>query len=290
MKDSIISSVQDNLKDVRFVIAVAAGKGGVGKSSATVNLALVLKKQGFDVGIIDADVYGPSIRKMLPEEVLPFQDPSQSERIVPAMAFGIKVVSMAYFRQENEAAIVRAPIANSVIAQFLLNVNWGTLDYLLIDFPPGTGDIQLTLMQQARLSGAVIITTPQEIALIDVRKAVQMFEQLQIPLIGVVENMSYFCDPVTQFRYYPFGQGGGHRLAQEFGIPFLGEIPLDPKICASGDEGRSIFNEEPHSIGVKIFTDLAEQIQYQLYALEKHEGNYLKHFELKWEKKPNANE
>lgn len=232
------------------VIAVAAGKGGVGKSTVTVNLGLALKQLNFRVGILDSDIYGPSIRTMLPEEKLPSQ---KGDRIQPAICFGMKMISMAYFRKENEAAAIRAPIANGLITQFLRNVDWGELDYLLIDFPPGTGDIQLTLGQQANLAGAVMVTTPQEVALQDVRKAIHLFEQLQVPILGIVENMSYF--QVANSLTYPFGKGGGERLAAEVGAPLLGAIPVDPAISQSGDEGSPLTGPS-----AKIFLQIAERL------------------------------
>lgn len=224
---------------IKNIIAIAAGKGGVGKSTLTVNLALALKEQGYSVGILDADIYGPSLRLMLPENNLPRQ---QGDMIIPAEAFGISIISMAYFRREDEASVVRAPIANNVVSQFLSKVVWGSLDFLLIDFPPGTGDIQLTLCQKGGLTGAVIITTPQEVALLDVRKAMHMFDLVNVPVLGVVENMSYYTSDASGERSYIFGQGGGKRLADESSLPFLGEIPLFPQLCRMGDRGPTIFN------------------------------------------------
>lgn len=254
---------------IKNCIAIAAGKGGVGKSTVTVQLALALQKAGFKVGVMDTDVYGPSIRKMLPEVRLPSQ---QGQTFIPADCNGIKMISMAYFRKENEAAAIRAPIANGIIAQFIKNVAWGPLDYLLIDFPPGTGDIQLTLGQQAALTGAILVTTPQEVALIDVRKALHLFHQVRVPIIGIVENMAYFTES-TGKRVFPFGQGGGHRLSLETGIPLVGQIPLDPLLCTAGDEGYSIFDrkETANSPTVEAFLHLVEQVKLQAACL-KEEG------------------
>lgn len=183
---------EHNLSNVRHIVAIAAGKGGVGKSTLALNAALYFQKKGCKVGLMDADLYGPSLQKMLPEELPPTQHAAIKERIVPAEARGIKLISMAYFLNPEHPTSVRAPIANGVIKQFIHLVDWGELDFLFIDFPPGTGDIQLTLVQEAMLSGAVIVTTPQEIALLDVSKTVAMFQQMQVPLVGVVENMSGF--------------------------------------------------------------------------------------------------
>jgi ATP-binding protein involved in chromosome partitioning len=236
------------------VIGIVAGKGGVGKSTVTVNIALALKEMGFTVGIIDADIYGPSMRKMVGCAILPSQSCEQSERIVPAEGLGLKFISMAFFVPEEEAAVVRAPIANAVIVQFLNQVDWGELDYLLVDFPPGTGDIQLTLMQQGKLSGALLVTTPQEVALLDVRKATRMLQQLNVPILGVVENMSSFLG------CFPFGKGGGEKLSKELRVPLLGEVPISPELTRCGDAGLSLFEEAKDSEAATCFRAITEQI------------------------------
>lgn len=258
-------SKTDPLSKIGNILAIAAGKGGVGKSSVTVNLALALKHQGRSVGILDADVYGPSLRKMLPEDYMPSQ---QGQKILPAISMGIKVISMAYFRKENEAVVVRAPIANGVISQFLNNVEWGPLDYLLIDFPPGTGDVQLTLSQQAHLTGAVMVTTPQDVAVIDVRKAMGMFEQVNVPIVGVVENMSYYYHRKSDEKVYLFGKGGGDRLAKENGVPLLGEIPIDPHLCSSSDRGESLLAQHADSDASKAFFKLAEHVETRIKEMK----------------------
>lgn len=237
---------------IKYTVAVAAGKGGVGKSTVAVNLALALKNKGFKVGIMDTDLYGPSVRRMLPEDRMPSQN---GDQITPALSHGIRMISMAYFRKEHEASAVRAPIANSVITQFIQNVEWGELDYLIVDFPPGTGDIQLTLSQHASLTGALMITTPQEISLMDVRKAMHLFQHVNVPIIGVIENMSYYQH--GNDKIHLFGQGGGERLTLETGTPLLAQIPIDPKLCQSGDQGKSIFDKECPSTAV--FSHLADQ-------------------------------
>ncbi len=219
-------------KRVEKIIAIAAGKGGVGKSTVAVHLAVALQERGYKVGLLDVDLYGPSVRKMLPEDRMPVQE---GERIKPALCRGIKMISMAYFRKEHEASIVRAPIANGVVKNFLTNVEWGNLDYLLIDYPPGTGDIQLTLSQQVPLSGALLVTTPQEVAVMDVRKSLHMFHQLNVPILGVIENMAYYGEEKVPI----FGEGGGQRLAEEAGAPFLGQIPLDPQFAKLADRGET---------------------------------------------------
>lgn len=253
---------------IQSIIGIAAGKGGVGKSCVTVNLALALQKLGFKIGIIDADIYGPSLRRMLPEEKLPIQN---KDRIIPAVCKGIKLISMAYFRREDEAAVVRAPIANGIIQQFLKNVDWGELDYLLIDFPPGTGDIQLTLSQNAQLSGAIMVTTPQEVALLDVRKAMHLFYQVKVPIIGIVENMSFFQVPGSDQKVYPFGQGGGNNLAKESGFSLLGEIPIHAEISRSGDNGSSLFEENnPEAqTAANLFIEIAKTFIGHLKVLNK---------------------
>lgn len=271
----------NGMSKIGAVIGVAAGKGGVGKSSVTVNLAHAMKLQGLKVGILDADIYGPSMRRMLPEDRLPSQ---KGNVIEPALCNGIKMISMAYFRKENEATAVRAPIANGLISHFIKNILWGELDVLLIDFPPGTGDIQLTLSQQARLTGAIMVTTPQEVALIDVRKAISLFDQVKIPLIGIVENMSYFQQSDCEERIYPFGKGGGERLALQAGALFLGHIPLDPLICTGGDAGKSLFDLdlEQRKPATKAFIKVASEVieQINFFKIESQQG--IGEFKLLW--------
>jgi ATP-binding protein involved in chromosome partitioning len=271
----------NHLAKMQAVIAIAAGKGGVGKSTVTVNLALALQGQGYQVGIMDTDLYGPSIRKMLPEDRLPTQ---KGSLIQPALCRGIKMISMAYFRKEGEATAVRAPIANSLIAHFIKNVQWGVLDFLLVDFPPGTGDIQLTLSQQAHLMGAIMVTTPQEVALLDVRKAMSLFEQVKVPIMGVVENMSYYQATPQAEPVYLFGRGGGERLASETGVPFLGHIPLDPTVCACGDQGQSLFALDLQSQRpiTQAFQQLAKQLKDQVDVLKMEKEQGLGTFELVW--------
>ncbi len=237
---------------IKSIIGVAAGKGGVGKSMTTINLALALVKQGKRVGVLDADIYGPSTQCMLSDASLPFE---KNGMIMPATSQGLVFISIAHFRKKSEASIVRAPLANQVIDQFLEKVNWGNLDFLLIDFPPGTGDIQLTLMQKAALQGVVIVTTPQEVSLLDVRKSIQMFRQMNVLIIGIVENMSYF--DIAGKRAYPFGQGGGKKLAEEFEVPLLSEIPIVQEISESGDLGKPSFGDAIQ----KIFLQIGESVQ-----------------------------
>jgi ATP-binding protein involved in chromosome partitioning len=280
-QDQNPSATSNPLANVQAVVAIAAGKGGVGKSSVAVNLALALQSQGYLVGIMDTDIYGPSIRKMLPEDRLPTQ---KGPLIQPALCKGIKMISMAYFRKEGEAAAVRAPIANGLISHFIKNVEWGTLDFLLVDFPPGTGDVQLTLSQQAHLIGALMVTTPQEVALLDVRKAMSLFEQVKVPVIGIIENMSYYQSSDQMEPVYLFGRGGGERLANETGSPFLGCIPLDPLICSCGDQGQSLFNLDPGAQrpATRVFQQLAKQLAEQVMSLKYEKQQGLGSFELVW--------
>lgn len=236
-------------KKPKKIIGVAAGKGGVGKSTLTVNLARAFKQQGLKVGILDADVYGPSIRKMLPETILPVQ---KGERIFPGEAEGIKVISIAHFNKLNEALIVRAPIACKIVTEFLDFVDWGDLEFLLIDFPPGTGDIHLTLSQKAKISGVVMVTTPQEVALMDVQKAIQMFDVVNVPILGIIENMSYL--DFGKERAYPFGKGGGKKLADDNDLPFLGSIPIKESISLNSDKGIPLDC-------IKPFDEIADKIK-----------------------------
>lgn len=277
------------LPNVRYIIAVAAGKGGVGKSTLSVNLATALQKKGYSVGVLDADIYGPSLSKMLPAESLITYCESDPEKLMPFNSKGLKTMSLSYLRSPNDPMAVRAPIVNSVILQFLFQVQWGELDYLIIDMPPGTGDVQLTLMQKIQISGALIVTTPQAVALEDVRKAIHMFHQMNVPLLGVVENMSHFIEPISNVTYYPLGRGGGEKLSREYGLPFLGEIPLDSRISQTADEGISLLDDIfPSPISI-CYEKIALHLTDHLYALESFEGLALKEFELAWEHKEHVN-
>lgn len=268
-------------KKMPSIIAIAAGKGGVGKSAVTANLALALHRLGYCVGVVDADIYGPSLRRMLPEDVMPEQI---GQIIKPAVSNGIELISMGHFRQDAQATVVRAPIANGLISQFLDQVQWGPLDFLLIDFPPGTGDIQITLSQRARLNGALLVTTPQQIAVLDVKKCLRMFDQVEIPILGIVENMSYFVESTGQ-HVYPLGKGGGKSLAEQNGHFFLGELPLHPLIGKALDEGRSLF-EMPGAEAEMLqerFLKLAQDVADQSRMLSEEEKNALGAFELAWQ-------
>ena len=218
------------------MIAIAAGKGGVGKSTLSVLLASSLNKQGKKVGLIDADIYGPSLRKMMREETLPIE---KEGKIFPAEANGLSVMSLAYLQSKGDLNFVRAPIANGIIEHFLSSVDWQGCEYLLVDFPPGTGDIHLTLLQKARFSGVLIVLTPQEVACLDAEKTIAMFQKMEVPILGVIENMSYFLDPDSGKVHDLFGRGGAKALADSLHVPFLGEIPIDPNIRILLDKGRN---------------------------------------------------
>lgn len=229
---------------VQNIIAVGSGKGGVGKTTVAVNLAISLAKLGYKVGLLDADVYGPNVPLMMGVRAAPN---AIGQRIQPLEAYGVRLMSMGFLNPGDKPLIWRGPMLNSVMQQFLRSVDWGELDYLVIDLPPGTGDVQLTLIQTTPLSGAVIVTTPSDVSLEDARKAVHMFEQVREDVLGIVENMSFLDCPHCGKRIDVFSQGGGRRTAEAMNVPFLGEIPLDPMTRLGGDTGRPIATlEEPH--------------------------------------------
>jgi ATP-binding protein involved in chromosome partitioning len=247
------------LPGVKQVIAVASGKGGVGKSTVATNLALALQMQGNKVGLLDADIYGPSIPIMMgvPGVV------DQATTPLPLERYGLKLLSMGFFVRADQAVIWRGPMIDKYLRQFLMGVDWGTLDYLVVDLPPGTGDAQLTLTQHTRLTGAVIVTTPQEVSLIDARKGLEMFRQVRVPVLGIVENMSYFTGDDGK-RYSLFGQGGGEKLAREAGVPFLGAIPIDPRVAQCGDTGDPIVHKLPDNAVSKAYLQLASTVTKEL--------------------------
>src|SRR5262249_52359740 len=242
----------------RCVVAVASGKGGVGKSTVAANLALALQQGGKRIGLMDADIYGPSVPIMMG---VPTVDPRTTP--FPIERYGIKLMSMGFIVPPSQAVIWRGPMVHKAVTQFLTDINWGELDYLVIDLPPGTGDAQLTLTQTAPLSGAVIVTTPQEVSLIDARKGLEMFRQVRVPLLGIVENMSYFVGQDGK-RYEIFRHGGGRKLAGDAGVPFLGEIPIDPRVAECGDAGDPIVHKYPDSEVAKSYLALATAVAQQL--------------------------
>jgi ATP-binding protein involved in chromosome partitioning len=251
--------------DVRSTIAVASGKGGVGKTTVAVNLAVALASQGARVGLLDADIYGPNIPIMLGVE---HQKPMTSEsKIIPIESFGLKLMSMGFLVEPEKAMIWRGPMLHSAIKQFLADVEWGALDYMVIDLPPGTGDAQLTLAQTLPLTGAVVVATPQDVALSDVVRGVTMFRRLEVPVLGVVENMSYFVCPHCGERTDIFDHGGAKRMAEKLNVPFLGEIPLDPKIRLGGDTGLPVTVTEPDSPLGQAFIELSQQVAAKVSVL-----------------------
>lgn len=250
---------KSSIPGVKKIIAVGSGKGGVGKSTVASNLAVALAKTGARVGLCDCDLYGPSIAHMFGSNDRPFQNDEQ--QIVPIERYGMQLISMGFLLDDDSAVIVRGPIATRYIQQFLRQVAWDNLDYLILDLPPGTGDIQLTIVQTVALDGAVIVTTPQEIALIDARKAVSMFQKVNVPILGIIENMSYFLCPSDGQIYHIFGQGGGDHEAKRLGVPLLGQIPIEMGVRESGDEGHPIALEETvQSLASKTFHEIAAKL------------------------------
>jgi len=255
------------LPGVKNVIAVASGKGGVGKSTVATNLALALHMLGRQVGLLDADIYGPSIPIMM--GVKEIFDPNTTA--FPLDRYGLKLMSMGFIVKPETAMIWRGPMVHKYLTVFLTQINWGALDYLVIDLPPGTGDAQLTLTQTAPLSGAVIVTTPQEVSLIDARKGLEMFRQVRVPVLGIVENMSYFVGADGQ-RYTIFGQGGGKKLADEAGVALLGEIPIEPRVAECGDAGDPIVHKYPDSPVSAAYLNLASTVAKEIAKLGQPES------------------
>ena len=245
---------------IKHLVAVASGKGGVGKSTTAINIALGLKNMGLKVGVLDADVYGPSLPRLVGQQTLPEQDPNSDGKLIPSTAYGIQVMSMGYLVEEDTPMIWRGPMVQSALQQMLNDVEWDELDVMIVDMPPGTGDAQLSMAQQTPLSGAVIVSTPQDLSLIDARKGLNMFLKVSVPVLGIIENMSYFiCDNCNE-RHEIFGHGGARAEAEKLELPFLGEIPLDKKVRERSDAGEPIVVAEPDSEHAKIYTEIAEQI------------------------------
>ena len=243
---------------VKNIIAISSGKGGVGKSTVAVNLAVALAQNGAKVGLMDADVYGPNVPMMLgaggvqPEVV--------GNKLIPTEAHGIKMISMALLVPPDKPMILRGPMLHGVVRQFLSDVNWGELDYLIVDMPPGTGDVQLSLAQLVPVQGAVLVTTPQDVSIADVRRAVKMFETVNVPVLGVIENMSYFIAPDTGNRYDIFGKGGGQKLADEYGLNFLGQVPIGFEVREGGDRGVPVVVLAPDTEQSEAFRRVSEEV------------------------------
>jgi ATP-binding protein involved in chromosome partitioning len=251
-------SMDELIPDVKNIIAVASGKGGVGKTTIAVNLALALARSGAKVGLLDADIYGPSVPLMLGAEA----DPQVlKNKIQPPNVEGVKVISMGFFyEQSQQAGIYRGPIVSGIIKQFLTDVEWGSLDYLIIDLPPGTGDAPLTMAQTIPVTGIIIVTTPQDVAMNVAVKALGMFSKLNVPIVGVIENMSYLQCPHCSEHINVFGKGGGQKISEKFGIPFLGEIPLSPQIMEGSDKGKPVIVSDPDSIQANALRKVAKTI------------------------------
>jgi ATP-binding protein involved in chromosome partitioning len=272
---------------VKNIIAVASGKGGVGKSTTAVNLACALLAEGCKVGLLDADIYGPSVPTMikvgLPEKM-------EGDLVVPPQtAEGLKIISVPMFASGEKAQILRGPMAANMVKQFLTQVSWGELDYLIIDYPPGTGDIQLSISQLVPLTGAVIVTTPQEVALQDAQKAIYMFDVLKVPVLGIIETMSFFICTNCDTKHYLFCQNGGKTLVERYGLPLLGEIPIDADISKGGDKGLPIVDNEKKSFSAQQYISAAKNLAKEISILHEQRENALLSFNLKWQKEPQAN-
>jgi ATP-binding protein involved in chromosome partitioning len=245
---------------VKNLIAVGSGKGGVGKTTVAVNLAIAMARLGYKTGLLDADVYGPNVPLMMGTNQAPA---AVGERIQPLQNYGVKLMSMGFLSPGDKPLVWRGPMLHSVIQQFLRGVDWGELDYLVIDLPPGTGDVQLSLIQTAPVTGAVVVTTPSDVALEDARKAVRMFEQVKVPILGMVENMSYLTCPHCNERIDVFSTGGGRRTATAMGVNFLGALPLDPHVRIGGDTGKPIATFGPDDKRAKGYYEIAELVMKQ---------------------------
>ncbi|HEY9640335.1 MAG TPA: Mrp/NBP35 family ATP-binding protein [Coleofasciculaceae cyanobacterium] len=246
---------------VRTTLAISSGKGGVGKSTASVNLAIALRQSGARVGLLDADVYGPNIPQMLGlgRSTIQVVDTAEGQRFVPLEAHGIQVMSVGLLAESDHPLAWRGPVLHKIITQFIQEVAWGELDYLLIDLPPGTGDAQITLIQESPICGVILVTTPQQVAIADVRRSIHMFRRVGVPVLGIIENMSYLVggEPVAIF-----GSGGGQQLATELQAPLLGQIPLDPKLCSGGDSGQPLTLTDPTAIASQVFTHIAKALNH----------------------------
>jgi len=264
---------QKMLPKAKYTIAVASGKGGVGKTTVAVNLAVSLANSGAKVGLLDADIYGPNIPIMMG---IDDKLGTRNNKIAPLTKYGIEMVSVGFISQGDAAIIWRGPLVGRMIQQFLQDVDWGELDYLIIDMPPGTGDAQLTLTQTVALTGAVIVCTPQEVALADAKKGINMFKKVEVPIIGVVENMSYFVAPDTGKHYDIFGQGGGKTMAKNMAVPFLGEIPLETSVRVGSDAGTPIVISEPDSPVSKSFDHIADAVKKQITEQQSTDPGLLK--------------
>ena len=274
----------EKLPGIRHIIAIGSGKGGVGKSTVSVNLALALQQLGAHIGLVDADILGPSIPVMLgiPTGQLPMQTPEG--RIIPVERHGLKVISMGMLTGDDNPAILRGPMVGKYLKMFIGGVQWGQLDYLILDLPPGTGDAQLTLAQSMPLSGAVIVTTPQGVSLKIARRGLRMFERVQVPILGIIENMRTFTCPHCGESTDIFRNGGGERMSRELGVAFLGALPLDADVVTCGDEGRPIVVDQPKSVSSEVYGAIAAALVEQLHAA----AALLKPFVWRWDSNEGA--
>ncbi len=265
------NAASNSIPGVAHIIAVSSGKGGVGKSTVAVNLATALALEGARVGLMDADVYGPNVPTMMgvTEQPTIENDPVKGEMFIPPIAHGIKIMSMGFLIKGDQPLVWRGPMLHNVVSQFCHKVNWGTLDYLIVDMPPGTGDVQLSLAQLVPVTGAVMVTTPQEVSMQDVRKAYHMFEKVRVPVMGIVENMAYFQEDSGK-RHHLFGKDGGKLLAKKFNLNFLGEIPIVQAIREGGDEGRPIVIRNAESPVAHAFREIARKVAQQVSILANH--------------------
>jgi ATP-binding protein involved in chromosome partitioning len=247
------------LPGIKTIIAVGSGKGGVGKTTVAVNLSIVLAKMGHKTGLLDADIYGPNVPLMMGQNTQPRL--VGDNRIEPLESFGVKFISVGLLNPGDKPLVWRGPMLHQMIRQFLQQVEWGELDYLVVDLPPGTGDVVISLVQTVPLTGAIVVTTPSDVSLQDGRKAIEMFKQVKVDILGIVENMSHFTCPNCQHQIDIFSKGGGERTARQFGLPLLGEIELDPNIRKGGDSGHPVALAGENSVGAKSFYDLATKVK-----------------------------
>ncbi len=259
-KAAVASTLRNGIPGIKHLVAVASGKGGVGKSTTAINIALGLKSLGLSVAVLDADVYGPSMPKLFGLTGKPVASDAAGKKMKPMSRHGVEVASIGFLVEEDTPMIWRGPMVMSALTQLLREVEWSETDVMIVDMPPGTGDAQLTMAQQTPLAGAVIVSTPQDLALIDARKGLNMFRKVNVPVLGIVENMSYFICTKCGERHEIFGHGGARAEAEKLGVPFLGEVPLDKDVRLRSDEGEPVVVSMPHSLHAAVYRDIARQV------------------------------